>query len=128
MPASVGAKVVEIIVRDSLWERVRALGAYMKEQLLILQQRHEAIGDVRGRGLLLGVELVEDRESKSHARELGVDVSRRCLELGASLNIGRRSMANIFRIAPPLTVTRAQIDTAVAILDQALGECAGKSM
>jgi 2,2-dialkylglycine decarboxylase (pyruvate) len=96
----------------------------MKEQLLTLKQKHEAIGDVRGRGLLLGVELVEDRESKVPAREFGLAVSRRCLKLGACLNIGRHSMANIFRIAPPLTVTREQIDIAVSILDQALTECA----
>ena len=53
LPASVGAKVVEIIVRDALTERARELGTYMKEQLLALKQRHEHIGDVRGRGLLL---------------------------------------------------------------------------
>jgi 2,2-dialkylglycine decarboxylase (pyruvate) len=125
LPASVGAKVVEIIVRDALSDRARELGAYMKEQLLALKQRHEPIGDVRGRGLLLGVELVKDRRSKTPAREFGVEVSRRCLELGASLNIGRHSMANIFRIAPPLTVSRDQIDTAGSIFDQALSECAG---
>ena len=50
-------------------------------------------------------------------------VSERCLELGANLNIGRKSHASVFRIAPPLTVTRDQIDTAVSILDQALTEC-----
>ncbi len=125
LPASVGAKVIEIIVRDALSERARKLGIYMKEQLLALKQRHEPIGDVRGRGLLLGVELVEDRRSKTPANELGARVSRRCLALGASLNIGRRSMGSVFRIAPPLTVTRDQIDTAVSILDQALTECAG---
>jgi 4-aminobutyrate aminotransferase-like enzyme len=110
------------------WKEALDFGFQMldrqKEQLLALQQRHEPIGDVRGRGLLLGVELVEDRQSKAPARELGLAVSRRCLELGASLNIGRRSVANIFRIAPPMTVTREQIDTAVSILDQALSECA----
>jgi 2,2-dialkylglycine decarboxylase (pyruvate) len=126
LPASIGAKVVEIVVRDALSERARALGSYMKEQLLALKQRHEPIGDVRGRGLLLGVELVQDRQSKMPAREFGFEVSRRCLELGASLNIGRRSVANIFRIAPPLTVTREQIDTAISIFDQALTECAKK--
>ena len=125
LPASVGAKVVEILVRDALSERARELGTYMKGLLLALKQRHEPIGDVRGRGLLLGVELVEDRQSKTPAPELGFEVSRRCLELGASLNIGRRSMANIFRIAPPLTVTREQIDTVVSILDQALTESRG---
>jgi 2,2-dialkylglycine decarboxylase (pyruvate) len=124
LPASVGAKVVEIIVRDALAERALELGTYMKELLLALKQRHEPIGDVRGRGLLLGVELVEDRQSKTPARELGLKVSRRCMELGASLNVSRRSVANIFRIAPPLTVTREQIDSAVSILDQALTECA----
>jgi 2,2-dialkylglycine decarboxylase (pyruvate) len=124
LPAAVGAKVIEIVVRDALSVRARELGGYMKEQLVALKQRHEPIGDVRGRGLLLGVELVEDRRSKIPAHALGFEVSRRCLELGASLNIGRRSMASIFRIAPPLTVTREQIDSAVSILDQALTECA----
>ena len=124
LPAAVGAKVVEIVVRDRLAERARELGDYMKAGLRALQQRHEHIGDVRGRGLLLGVELVEDRQTKRPARELGLAVSRRCLELGASLNISRRAVANIFRIAPPLTVKRDQIDTALAILDQALTECA----
>ena len=123
LPAAVGAKVVEIIVRDVLSERARELGSYMKGQLLELKQRHELIGDVRGRGLLLGIELVENHQSKTPARRYGAEVSRRCLELGASLNIGRHSMASIFRIAPPLTVTREQIDTVVSILDQALTEC-----
>jgi len=126
LPAAVGAKVVEIVVRDRLEERARELGAYMKDILLDLQQRHEAIGDVRGRGLLLGIELVEDRHGRKPAHELGHAVGRRCIELGASLNIARQASAHIFRIAPPLTVTRGQIDTAMAILDQALTECAGR--
>ena len=124
LPAAVGSKVVEILVRDRLEERARELGSYMKGILLDLQQRHECIGDVRGRGLLLGVELVEDRHSKTPAHELGAEVGRRCIELGACLNIARQPGANIFRIAPPLTVARAQIDTAMDILDRALTECA----
>ena len=123
LPAAVGRKVIEIVVRDRLEERARELGAYLLAGLRDLQQRHEPIGDVRGRGLFLGVELVRDRHSKQPAHELGFAVSRRCIELGASLNIGRHGVANIFRIAPPLTVTRGQIDTAVSILDQALTEC-----
>ena len=127
LPAAVGAKVVEILVRDRLEERARELGAYMKAIMRDLQQRHECIGDVRGRGLLIGLELVEDRHSKKPAHELGAEVGRRCIELGASLNIARQASANIFRIAPPLTVTRGQIDTAMAILDRALTECAGRA-
>ena len=125
LPAAVGRKVIEILLRDRLAERARELGGYLKQNLADLQQRHEAIGDVRGRGLLLGIELVVDRHGKQPAREMGAAVSQRCMELGASLNIGRRAMASIFRIAPPLTVTREEIDSAVAILDQALSECAG---
>ena len=124
LPAAVGRKVVEIVIRDRLAERARDLGGYLKDQLCDLQQRHPIIGDVRGRGLLLGVELVSDRRTKTPALEAGMAISQRCLELGACLNIGRRSMASVFRIAPPLTATRDEIDRAVAIFDQALSECA----
>ena len=124
LPAAVGVKVCEIVRRDGLAERARQLGDYLKASLHDLQQRHAAIGDVRGRGLLLGVELVEDRQSKRPAHELGMAVARRCLELGACLNIGRRAQSSLFRIAPPLTVAGDEIDRAVGILDRALADCA----
>ena len=123
LPAAVGAKVVEIVLRDRLAERAGELGGYLKEQLNALQQRHPVIGDVRGRGLLQGVEIVSDRGSKTPAPEIGMAISRRCLELGACLNISRPSSAGIFRIAPPLTVSRDEIDSAMAIFDSALGDC-----
>ncbi|NKB60220.1 MAG: aminotransferase class III-fold pyridoxal phosphate-dependent enzyme [Alphaproteobacteria bacterium] len=123
LPAAVGRKVVEIVQRDGLAERARELGDHLKSHLLDLQQRHAIIGDVRGRGLLLGVELVADRQTKTPASEIGGAVSERCLELGACLNISRRGMAGVFRIAPPLTTNRDEIDKAIAIFDQALTEC-----
>ena len=125
LPAAVGAKVVEIVLRDQLAQRAAKVGAYLQQQLSALQQRHAAIGDLRGRGLLHGVELVLDRQTKTPATDLGMKVSRRCLELGACLNIGRRSTASVFRIAPPLTVSREEIDQAIAIYDQALTEVVG---
>jgi len=126
LPAAVGVKVLEIIVRDRLVERAQEMGAHLRNGLEDLQQRHERLGDVRGRGLLMGIELVEDRHSREPARDFGMAVGRRCMELGANLNIvSRRQMAHIFRIAPPLTVTRDEIDRAIAILDQAMTECAG---
>jgi 2,2-dialkylglycine decarboxylase (pyruvate) len=123
LPAAVGRKVVEIVIRDRLADKARELGNYLKSQLCDLQQRHSVIGDIRGRGLLLGVELVVDRQTKVPALEVGAAVSNRCLELGACLNIGRRSMAGVFRIAPPLTISRGEIDRAISIFDQALSEC-----
>jgi 2,2-dialkylglycine decarboxylase (pyruvate) len=123
LPAAVGRKVVEIVQRDGLAERARELGDYLKSHLLDLQQRHPVIGDVRGRGLLLGVELVTDRQTKTPASEIGGTIGDRCLELGACLNISRRGMADVFRLAPPLTTNREEIDKAIGIFDQALTEC-----
>ncbi len=123
LPAAVGAKVIEIVTRDHLAARAGELGDYLKGRLLDLQQQHPVIGDVRGRGLLLGVELVTDRQSKTPASEIGMAVSRRCLELGACLNISRPATVGIFRIAPPLTVGRDEIDRAMDIFDTALGDC-----
>jgi len=90
---------------------------------LELQSRHEEIGDVRGMGLLRGVELVKDRETREPYHELGAMTTQRCLELGLSMNIRRRpERGSVWRIAPPLTVTREDIDQAMAIFDQALNE------
>ena len=122
LTASVGQKVVEIVIRDALADKARELGAYLKSRLLDLQKRYPIIGDVRGRGLLLGVELVLDRESKTPANELGAIISRRCIELGACLNISRRSASSVFRLAPPLTTNCEEIDKAISIFDQALSE------
>jgi len=120
--AAVGSKVVEIVQRDALAERASDLGDYLKSELETLQSRHEIIGDLRGRGLLLGVELVKDRTTKEQALSAGSEIAERCLELGACLNISRRSSAGIFRIAPPLTTNRKEIDQALIVFDQALGE------
>ncbi len=69
------------------------------------------IGDVRGRGLLVGLELVLDRETKRAPTKLGAAVTRRCLELGLHMNIVQLpGMGGVFRIAPPLTATDAEID------------------
>ena len=86
-----------------------------------MQQRFEAIGDVRGEGLLLGVELVQDRESRQPNHELGARTTQKCFDLGLSMNIRRRpERGSVWRIAPPLTVSTDEIDHAVSILDQAL--------
>ena len=99
------------------------MGGYLRQQLDDLQQKHEVIGDVRGLGLLIGVELVEDRHSKVPHHKLGAATTERCFELGLSMNIRRRpERGAVWRIAPPLTVQRNEIDRAIANLDQALTE------
>lgn len=81
---------------------------------------------MRGRGLLLGIEIVADRETKYAAPELGAAITDRCFELGLSMNIvNLPGMGGVFRIAPPMTVTDAEIDLGVEILGQALADVAG---
>jgi 2,2-dialkylglycine decarboxylase (pyruvate) len=126
LPAAVGLKVIEIVVRDRLAERAAAAGARLVAGLGELRDRHECVGDVRGRGLLVGVEIVADRATKRPAPELGAAITRRCFELGLSMNItALRGMGGVFRIAPPLTITDAELDLGIAILDQAITDVTG---
>jgi 2,2-dialkylglycine decarboxylase (pyruvate) len=128
LPAAVGLKVLEVVARDRLAERATIAGARLRAGLEQLQQEHACMGDVRGRGLLLGVEIVADRESKKPAPELGHAISRRCFELGLSMNIVQLpSMGGVFRIAPPLTVSDAELDLGLEILGQALVDVIGDS-
>ena len=121
LPATVGLAVLATIQQERLIERARTTGAYLRQQLRELQQRYEVIGDVRGEGMLLGVELVKDRESRAPHHELGALTTTKCFELGLSMNIRRRpERGSVWRIAPPLTTSHAEIDRAVSILDSAL--------
>jgi len=123
LPAEVGLAVLKVIEEEGLVARAAQMGAYLRERLLDLQGRHEVIGDVRGLGLLLGVELVQDRVTKAPAHALGALTTQKCFEKGLSMNIRRRpERGSVWRIAPPLTVSHDEIDRATAILDEALSE------
>ncbi len=120
MPAAVGLKVIEIVLRDKLAARAEGAGARLRHGLLELQARFECIGDVRGRGLMQGIEIVRDRHSKEPDEALGARVSRHCLELGLSTNIVQLpGMGSVFRIAPPLTISNDEIDLGLSILNDA---------
>lgn len=121
LPAAVGLKVLEIVERDGLVERARVAGARLESGLRALQRDFECIGDVRGRGLLLGLELVKDRATREAAPELGAAITRECMRLGLSMNIVQLpGMGGVFRIAPPLTVSDAEIDLGLDLLRQAV--------
>jgi 2,2-dialkylglycine decarboxylase (pyruvate) len=119
LPAAVGLKVLEVVIRDKLTERARTLGEYLRSGLLALKQRHECIGDVRGRGLLVGLDLVRDRATRAPAPELAQRVQQACLELGMMTSVVRGGFG-IFRIAPPITISREEIDLALDIFDAAI--------
>jgi 2,2-dialkylglycine decarboxylase (pyruvate) len=133
LPAMVGLKVVEVVQRDGLAARAAELGDRLKRGLLSLQQRYSFIGDVRGRGLLLGLEFAALDRGKDHsARVLSNAVTDNALKLGLSANIVRTGAADgVMRIAPPLTVTEDEIDLGLdllnAALEQTLEETASRS-
>ncbi|MBB5852322.1 aspartate aminotransferase family protein [Amycolatopsis umgeniensis] len=121
--AAVGNTVLDVLTRDRLDERATELGAFLRRGLEDLAGRHDVIGDIRGRGLLVGVELVVDRSTKRSSDELGARVTRRCLELGLHMNIVQLpGMGGVFRIAPALTATEEELAEGLGILDQAIGD------
>ncbi len=121
LPAAVGVKVLEIVQRDRLAERAVAMGARLAAGLRGLQQRHGCVGDVRGRGLLLGLEF-----AGAESARISDAVTDVALELGLSANIVRAgSSGGTMRIAPPLTVNEDEIDLGVALLDAAIGRAMG---
>lgn len=123
LTAEVGLAVLKVIADEQLVERANRMGAYLRGHLEALQQRYEVIGDVRGAGLLLGVELVTDRATRTPAHTLGALTTQKCFENGLSMNIRRRpERGSVWRIAPPLTVSTDEIDRAVEILEKALRE------
>jgi 2,2-dialkylglycine decarboxylase (pyruvate) len=119
LPAAVGLKVLEIVVRDGLAAKAGRSGARLAAGLRGLQQRHDCVGDVRGRGLLMGLEFTAAGGKDSAA--ISDAVTDTALELGLSANIVRSGFAGgTMRIAPPLTVTDAEIDLGIALLDAAI--------
>ncbi|MFE4911420.1 aspartate aminotransferase family protein [Streptomyces sp. NPDC056652] len=121
--AAVGNTVLDVLMDDKLDERARSLGAFLRDGLADIADRHRIVGDVRGRGMLAGLELVVDRETKRTSDELGTRVTRRCLELGLHTNIVQLpGMGGVMRIAPPLTATEDELSLGLTILDQAIGD------
>ncbi len=114
-----GRAVLQVIEREKLQENSLAIGAHLKAGFAKLAGKHSLIGDVRGLGLMLGVELVKDRTTREPARDECLAVFEKCRELG--LLIGKGGFfANTLRIKPPMCITRADADFLLQVLDAAL--------
>jgi len=121
LPAAVGLKVLEIVERDGLAGRARVLGARLKSGLEALRAKHPSIGDVRGRGLLVGLEFCDFGRRPAH--EISDAVTDHALELGLSANIVRAgSSGGVMRIAPPLTIGESDLDLGVELLGRAIAD------
>ena len=112
---------IEAIEEEKLMQNAEKLGSYFKKELEKLKEDHKIIGDVRGMGLMLGVEIVKDKESKEFAK----DEARKILEIaknnGVLLGVGGLE-GNVIRLQPPLIVKKEHVDKCLEVMDKACAE------
>lgn len=109
---------IEIIEDERLVENAARMGSIALERLEKMKRKHACIGDVRGRGLLIGIDLVENRDTRKRSDDLAEAVMYRALDAGLSF---KTTMGNVLTLTPPLNVTEAQMLQALDIIDEAIG-------
>jgi (R)-1-hydroxy-2-aminoethylphosphonate ammonia-lyase len=110
---------IDYIEKEGLVDRARELGAHALARMSELARRHRLIGDVRGLGLLMGIELVQDRETRAPATDEADRVMYEALERGLSFKV---SAGNVLTLTPPLIISRNELDRALDIIDDCLTE------
>ncbi|ENT7207840.1 aspartate aminotransferase family protein [Vibrio parahaemolyticus] len=108
---------MEAIEQDGLLDKAKADSQFMREKLLEMKAKYSVIGDVRGIGMLWGIELVTDHESKARAYDEAEAVLYQCLNNGVSFKV---SQGNVIQLSPPLIITREQLTEALAIFEEAI--------
>jgi putrescine---pyruvate transaminase len=114
-----GLAAINIAEKENLAENARTVGEYFMQKLAAIQDKHEVIGDVRGQGLMIAVELVKNRKTREPFSPIDIypgEISNLCVSAGIML----RTIVNKFIISPPLIFTRAHVDEVVDVLDRAL--------
>jgi 4-aminobutyrate aminotransferase len=117
-----GLATIQVIEEEGLLENARTLGAYAIERLASMKERHPIIGDIRGIGLMMGVELVRDRETSERATDEAEKVMYSALSKGLSFKL---TMGNILTLTPALTISRREMDQALDIIEESLSELRG---
>ena len=112
---------MDVIAEENLSANAVAMGQRLKDGMRELMKNHSLIGDVRGRGLLLGMELVEDRASKEHATEKTALFMDKCKQKGVLVGKGGL-LGNVIRLAPPLTINAEQVDEMLEVFDRCFAE------
>ncbi len=120
--AAAGLATIEFLERENILEHTRTLGEYTLNRLREMQAEHPLIGDVRGLGLLIGVELVRDHVTRERATDEAEQVMYEALRQGLNFKL---TMGSILTLTPALTITREEMDEALAILDRCLRKIGG---
>src|SRR5688500_8307718 len=123
--AAAALATLDVIDEEGLQQNARVLGQRLREGLLRLMRSHKVIGDVRGMGLMLGVELVRDRATREPAKGETADVLESCRELGVLVGKGGLD-GNVLRIKPPMCISAADVDFALDVLNESFGAVGGK--
>ncbi|MFG6246604.1 aspartate aminotransferase family protein [Vibrio diabolicus] len=110
---------MEAIEQEGLLEKAKADSQFMREKMLEMKAKYPVIGDVRGIGMLWGIELVTDQESKARAYDEAEAVLYQCLNNGVSFKV---SQGNVIQLSPPLIITREQLTEALAIFEEAIAK------
>lgn len=118
---AIGREVLGIIKDEGLQAHAKAMGGYLTEGLLALQQRHPIIGDVRGHGLFLGIELVQNHETLAPAAPQTAYLANRMRECGILMSTDG-PFHNVLKIKPPMCFDKRNADFLIEYLDQILGE------
>jgi 4-aminobutyrate aminotransferase len=121
VPAAAGLAVLDVLDDEALVANAEAMGARLLDGLRALQTDHPLIGDVRGKGLMVGIELVTDRQTREPAAKDAARLVYRCFELGL-LVIYCGLAGNVIEMTPPLTIGEAEVDEALGVLDRALAD------
>ena len=117
-----GLATLQVIEEEALVEHSRALGDRALEHMRQMAKRHPLIGDARGLGLLMGIELLRDKQALTHAPDEAEQVMYAALRRGLNFKI---TLSNVLTLTPALTVSPEELDRALAILDEAIGEVEG---
>ena len=131
LPAAVGLRILEIVLRDNLVDNARTMGQILHTGLLRLKSRYACIGDIRGRGLMAGIEIVTDRRRNGReAKVSDLALARRLAEemyrggLWANLS-SHESFGGVFRIAPPIVITEKEVEQGLQIMERAFAGVEG---
>jgi 4-aminobutyrate aminotransferase len=125
LSCAASAAVIETIKEEKLLDNATKQGTYALKRLAELKERCEMVGDVRGKGLMIGVELVEDKASKKPAAQKAAEVIMRAWKRGVAIvTCG----ASTIRIVPPLTIQPEMLDIALDIVEDTIGEVAKEAL